>query len=60
VDEYWLIDPHHREIMVFHLTAGKYDDGIRFVSRQKLRSEILPGFVAPTRYPISLSDHAFS
>jgi Uma2 family endonuclease len=49
VDEYWLIDPHRREIMVFHLAQGKYDKGSRFEARQKLRSEVLTGLVVPTR-----------
>jgi Uma2 family endonuclease len=49
VDEYWLVDPQRREITVFHLAAGKYDDGKRFEARQKLRSEVLAGFEVLTR-----------
>jgi len=49
VDEYWLVDPHRREITVFHLAGGKYDDGNRFEARQKLRSEVLVGFEVLTR-----------
>jgi Uma2 family endonuclease len=41
VDEYWLVDPQRREITVFHLAGGKYDDGNRFAARQKLRSQVL-------------------
>ena len=49
VDEYWLVDPHRREITVFHLAGGKYDDGNRFEARQKLRSEVLVGLEVPAR-----------
>jgi Uma2 family endonuclease len=49
VDEYWLVDPHRREITVFHLAGGKYDDGNRFAARQKLRSQVLGGFEVLTR-----------
>jgi Uma2 family endonuclease len=49
VDEYWLVDPQRREIMVFHLQGGKYDDGNRFTVRQKLRSPVLSGLVVPAR-----------
>lgn len=49
VNEYWLIDPHRNDIMVFHLAQGTYDDGSRFTVRQKLRSEVLSGFVVSTR-----------
>ena len=49
VDEYWLLDPHRREITVFHLAAGKYDDGNRFEARQKVRSEVLVGLEVLTR-----------
>lgn len=49
VDEYWPMDPRRREIMVFHLARGKYDDGNRFEGRQKLRSEVLVGLEVPTR-----------
>ncbi len=49
VDEYWLVDPHRREITVFHLTGGRYDDGNRFEARQKLRSEVLVGLEVLTR-----------
>ena len=49
VDEYWLVDPHRREITVFHLAGGKYDDGNRFDARQKLRSQVLGGFEVLTR-----------
>ena len=49
VDEYWLVDPRRREITVFHLAGGKYDDGNRFEARQKLRSEVLVGFEVITR-----------
>ena len=49
VDEYWLVDPRRREIMVFHLTRGNYDDGNRFEGRQKLRSEVLVGLEVLTR-----------
>ena len=49
VDEYWLVDPHRREITVFHLAEGKYDDGNRFEARQKLRSEVLVGLEVPAR-----------
>jgi Uma2 family endonuclease len=49
VDEYWLVDPQRREITVFHRGGGKYDDGKRFETRQKLRSEVLAGFEVLTR-----------
>ena len=49
VDEYWLVDPHRREITVFHLAGGKYDDGNRFEARQKVRSKVLVGLEVPTR-----------
>jgi Uma2 family endonuclease len=49
VDEYWLVDPQRREITVFHLAGGKYDDGNRFDARQKLRSEVLVGLEMPAR-----------
>jgi Uma2 family endonuclease len=49
VDEYWLADPHRREITVFHLAGGKYDNGNRFEARQKLRSQVLGGFEVLTR-----------
>ena len=49
VDEYWLVDPHRREITVFHLAGGKYDDGNRFDARQKLRSQVLVGLEVPAR-----------
>ena len=49
IDEYWLVDPRQREITIFHLTAGKYDAGRRFHSRQTLRSEVLAGFAVITR-----------
>jgi Uma2 family endonuclease len=49
VDEYWLVDPQRREIAVFHLAGGKYDDGNRFDARQKLRSEVLVGLEMPAR-----------
>jgi Uma2 family endonuclease len=49
VDEYWLVDPQRREITVFHLVGGKYDDGNRFEARQKLRSEVLVGLEVLTR-----------
>jgi len=44
VNEYWLVDPQRREITIFHLAGGKYDNGNRFEARQKLRSEVLVGF----------------
>ena len=49
VDEYWLVDPQRREITVFHLRGGKYDDGNRFEARQKLCSKVLVGFEVLTR-----------
>ena len=49
VDEYWLVHPQRREITVFHLAGGKYDDGNRFDARQKLRSQVLGGFEVLTR-----------
>lgn len=49
VDEYWLLDPDAHEVMVFHLSAGRYDNGTRFSVRQKLRSHVLPGFETPVR-----------
>ncbi|HSF56592.1 MAG TPA: Uma2 family endonuclease [Candidatus Binatia bacterium] len=49
VDEYWLVDPHRREVTIFHLTRGKYDDGNCFEARQKLRSEVLVGLEVPAR-----------
>ena len=49
VDEYWLVDPHRREVTVFHLAGGRYDNGNRFEARQKLRSEVLVGFEVPAR-----------
>jgi Uma2 family endonuclease len=49
VDEYWLVDPQRREITVFHLAGGKYDDGNHFEARQKLRSKVLAGFEVLTR-----------
>ena len=49
VDEYWLLDPEAREVTVFHLSAGRYDNGTRFSVRQKLRSRVLPGLDAPVR-----------
>lgn len=50
VDEYWLVDPHRKEISVFHLTAGKYDVGSHFQAHQKLRSEVLVGLEVLTRF----------
>jgi Uma2 family endonuclease len=49
VDEYWLLDPDAREAIVFHLVNGRYDNGMRFNVRQKLRSRVLPGFETPVR-----------
>jgi len=49
VEEYWLIDPDAREVMVFHLAEKRYDAGVRFNVRQKLRSHVLPGFEVSTR-----------
>jgi Uma2 family endonuclease len=49
VNEYWLVDPQRREITVFHLAGGKYDDSNRFQARQKLRSAVLVGFEVLTR-----------
>jgi Uma2 family endonuclease len=49
VDEYWLLDPDTREAVVFHLIKGRYDNGIHFNVRQKLRSQVLPGFETPVR-----------
>ena len=49
VDEYWLVEPHRKEVTVFHLTAAKYDIGSRFGANQKLRSEVSPGFEVLTR-----------
>ena len=59
VDEYWLVDPHRREITVFHLAGGKYDDGNRFEARQKLRSEVLVGLEVPNPLVICLNQFAF-
>ena len=50
VDEYWLVDPHRREITVFHLVGSKYGVGTRFEARQKLRSEVLTGLEVLTRF----------
>jgi Uma2 family endonuclease len=49
VDEYWLLDPDAREVIVFHLVDGRYDKRTHFRVRQKLRSRALPGFEAPVR-----------
>jgi Uma2 family endonuclease len=49
VDEYWLVDLQRREITIFHLAGGKYDNGHRFEARQKLRSEVLVGLEVPAR-----------
>lgn len=44
VEEYWLVDPHRREVTVLHLIGAKYGVGNRFEVRQKLRSHVLVGF----------------
>lgn len=49
VDEYWLLNPDARGVVVFHLVKGRYDNGTRFTIRQKLHSRVLPGFEAPVR-----------
>lgn len=43
VEEYWLIDPDRREVMIFRLAKGKYSLGKRFRLTQNLRSRVLPG-----------------
>jgi len=49
MDEYWLVDPHRKEITIFRLTAGKYGAGSHFEAHQKLHSEVLAGFETLTR-----------
>ncbi|MBI2088490.1 MAG: Uma2 family endonuclease [Deltaproteobacteria bacterium] len=44
VEEYWLVDPNRREVMVFHLVGGKYGAGKRVGMREKVRSGVLVGF----------------
>jgi Uma2 family endonuclease len=41
VDEYWLVDPRQKTVMVFHLTESAYDTGTTF-SSGSVRSHVLP------------------
>ena len=41
VDEYWIVDPPHRMVTVFHLDEGGYDAGTTF-SSGIVRSRVLP------------------
>ena len=50
VDEYWVVDPHRKQIVAFHLVAGKYDVGTRFEAHQKLHSQILVGLEVLARF----------
>ena len=49
VDEYWLIDPEAREVAIFPRVEGRFDAGTRCNARQKLRSQVLPGFEISAR-----------
>ena len=49
VEEYWLVDPDHREVMMFRLVRGKYNPGTRYSVSQTLRSQALPGFTLAVR-----------
>lgn len=50
VEEYWLVDSRRREITIFELVAGKYDNGHRYQPHQTLHSEVLEGFELITRF----------
>ena len=41
VDEYWIVDPHHKTVKVFHLGEHGYDAGQLFKSGA-VRSRVLP------------------
>ena len=43
VEEYWLVDPDRREVVVFRLVRGKYTPGTRYTASQTLRSRVLSG-----------------
>jgi Uma2 family endonuclease len=49
VEEYWLVDPGRRELMVFRLVRGKYSPGTRYSVSQTLRSWVLLGFAPVIR-----------
>ena len=49
VEEYWIVDPDRREVVVLELDGDKYGAGKRFAAGQKLRSRVLPGFDVSTR-----------
>lgn len=41
VDEYWIVDPRHRAVTVFHLGEHAYEAGRTF-TRGRVRSRVLP------------------
>jgi len=41
VREYWIVDPEHREVAVFHLNGHRYDSGT-FFRTGTVRSQVLP------------------
>lgn len=41
VAEYWIVDPLLREVTVFHLEEGRYDDGVAYRGGI-IRSQVLP------------------
>src|SRR5712691_1622264 len=49
VEEYWLVDPDRREVVVFRLVRGKYTPGTRYTANQTLRSRVLPGCALAVR-----------
>jgi Uma2 family endonuclease len=49
MDEYWLVDPDRREVMLFQLVKGKYSLGKRFKPNHNLRSRVLAGLEIPVR-----------
>jgi Uma2 family endonuclease len=49
VEEYWLVDPDRREVVVFRRVRGKYGSGTRYSVSRTLRSRALPGFVPAVR-----------
>jgi Uma2 family endonuclease len=49
VDEYWLLDPNRREVIVFQLRGRKYRPGRCYRANQILRSPRLSGLSIPIR-----------
>jgi len=53
VDELWLVDPTRREVTIFHLVDGRYDQGRRYGIRHTIRSRCLAKFRTPVRFLFS-------